>query len=83
MRSVEVDGSPSYFVLAGIHYLSGLVPIVATHFLLVLAISKGLTLFLAGTIVSILYNLFAALEKVISELIWSADQQYLPRMRRR
>lgn len=83
VNTVEVDGSPSYFVLAGIHYLSGIVPIVVTHFLLFLALSKGLTLFLAGALVSILYNLFAALEEVLSEVAWAAEQRYLPESGRR
>lgn len=83
VNTVDVDGTPSYFVLAGIHYLSGIVPIVVTHFLLFLALGKGLTLFLAGALVSILYNLFAALEEVISEVAWAAEQRYIPKSRRR
>lgn len=75
--TVDVDDPPSYFVLAGIHYFSGIVPIVVTHFLLFVALSKGITLFLAGALVSILYNLFAALEEVISEKVRAAEQRFV------
>lgn len=74
--TVELDGSPEYFVLAAIHYLSSLVPIGLTHLLLGAAAGKALTLFLAGAIVSVSYNLFAALEEVISERIWRLEQRY-------
>lgn len=76
VNDVDVTEPPTYFVLAGIHYLSGLVPIMATHLLLALALGKGLTLFVAGALVSILYNLFAALEEAISELAWAIEQRY-------
>lgn len=75
--TVEVDGSPSFFILAGIHYLSGLVPIIATHVLLAAALGKTVTLFLAGMGVSVLYNAFATLEEVFSELAWRAEQTVL------
>lgn len=75
--TVDIDGTPAYFVLAGIHYLSGLVPIGITHFLIVATLSKALTLFLAGMIVSICYNVFAAFEEIVSEATWRAEQTVL------
>lgn len=74
--SIDIDESLSSFVLAGIHYLSGLVPIGATHVLLVVGLSKGVTLFLAGILVSVLYNVFAAFDEVISEVAWAAERRF-------
>lgn len=73
--TVEVDQPPSYYVLAGIHYLSGLVPIGVTHFLVGATLGKGITLFLSGAAVSVLYNGFAAFEEVISEAVWKIEER--------
>lgn len=54
--TIEVQDPPSYFVLAGIHYLSGLIPIIAIHLLLSGPLGKETTLFLAGMAVDVLYN---------------------------
>jgi len=75
--TVDVDEFPSYFILAGIHYLSGLVPIAITHGLLVLALGKAVTLFLTGMAVSISYNVFATFEEVLSKMAWRAEQTVL------
>lgn len=71
--TVEMDETPSYFVLAAVHYLSGLVPIFATHFLIAAPLEKATTLFLAGMSVSVLYNVFAAFEEVLSEAAWKVE----------
>lgn len=63
-------------VLAGIHHLSGVVPIGITHFLLRAALGKGLTIFLTGATVSICYNVFATLEERLSEFLWKIEQRY-------
>jgi len=75
--AVDIEESPSYFILAGIHYLSGLVPIAVTHGLIALAFGKAVTLFLTGMAVSICYNVFATFEKVLSEMAWRAEQTVL------
>jgi len=75
--TVDMDESPSYFILAGIHYLSGLVPIAVTHGLIELAFDKAVTLFLTGMAVSICYNVFATFEEVLSEMAWRAEQTVL------
>lgn len=72
---IEVDSTPSYVVLAGIHYLSALVPIAMTHFILLAALGKGLSIFLTGATVSIFYNLFATFEEVISEFVLKLERQ--------
>lgn len=77
MDTVDIDETPSYFVLAGIHYLAGLVPIGVTHLLVAAALGQAVTLFLTGMAVSICYNVFAALEEVLSELASSAEQTVL------
>jgi len=71
--TVEMDKTPTYFVLAAIHYLSALVPIGITHFLLEAPLGRGSTLFLTGAVVSIFYNVFIAFEEIISELMWNIE----------
>jgi hypothetical protein len=44
--------------------------------LLAAPIGKGVTLFLIGMAVSVGYNIFAALEEVISVLLWEIEQQH-------
>mgnify|MGYP000338933165 CR=1 FL=1 len=75
--SVDIEESPAYFVLAGIHYLSGLVPIAVTHGLIALGLGKAVTLFLTGMAVSICYNVFATFEEALSEMVWRAEQTVL------
>ena len=75
--TVDMDESPSYFILAGIHYLSGLVTITVTHGLIALTFGKAVTLFLTGMTVSICYNVFATFEEVLSEMAWRAEQTVL------
>lgn len=53
VNAVEAAEPPTYFVLAGIHYLAGLVPIGLKHLLGALALGKALTLFLTGLLVSV------------------------------
>lgn len=77
MDTIDIDKSSSYFILAGIHYLSGLVPIGITHILIATALGKAVTLFLIGMAVSICYNMFATLEEVLSEMAWKAEQTVL------
>lgn len=74
VNRADVDEPPSYFVLAGVHYLAGLVPIAVTHVLVTAALGKAVTLFLTGMTVSICYNVFAALEELLSELVWRVEQ---------
>ena len=76
VETAEIKAPPSYYILAGVHYLAGLVPIGLTHGLLAVPLGKTLTLFLAGILVSIFYNAFAALEEVLSEMIWKLEQRY-------
>lgn len=78
VNTVDAAELSTYFVLAGIHYLSGLVPIALTHLLVAMALGKAITLFLAGVTVSVSYNLFAGLEETISELLWALEQRYFP-----
>lgn len=75
--TVEMESTPSYYVLAGIHYLAAFVPIVLVHLVIAAAFGKSITLFLAGALVSVCYNVFAVLEEALSELIWRIEQWYL------
>lgn len=67
--TVDMESTPSYYVLTGIHYLSALVYFVISHYLLEASIGKGFTLFLVGMTISVGDSIFAALEEVISELL--------------
>lgn len=72
---IDVDTTPTYVVLAGVHYLAGLVPIAVTHYLVAAPLGKAVTLFLAGLSVSVLYNASAAIEELLSEAIWKLERQ--------
>jgi len=72
-RQVTPDRTPQYVLLAGIHYLASLVPIVFTHFVLIAPPGKFASLFLAGTGVSVVYNVSAALEETVSEWMLRHD----------
>jgi len=61
--TVEFESSPRYFVLANVHYLAGVVPIVATQLLVDAPLTKAITLFVAGVGASVLYNVSAASRK--------------------
>ncbi|QHS17548.1 hypothetical protein [Halopenitus persicus] len=67
LESIDVDGDPSYHVLAGIHYVAALVPIVTAHLLVRMDLGETLTLFLVGIAVPVWYNLFVTAEEVLSE----------------
>ncbi|WP_096389714.1 hypothetical protein [Halopenitus persicus] len=67
LESVDVGGEPSYHVLAGIHYVAALVPIVTTHVLIRAELGETLTVFLVGISVPVWYNLFVTAEEVLSE----------------
>jgi hypothetical protein len=75
----EVEyGNPRYVVLGTLHYAAALGPIAATHVILELSgLSKLVSVFLAGMVVSILYNGLAALEETFSERLWTFEQQHL------
>lgn len=73
--AVETEQSPQYFVLAGIHYVSSLVPILITHLILVLPLGTFVSLFLAGSNVSMFYSVFAAIEESISKILWSVEKR--------
>ncbi|MFW6434987.1 MAG: hypothetical protein ACOCY1_01260 [Halovenus sp.] len=75
--TVDTDGDLEYFVLASIHYLAGLVPIAITRLLVVAPLGKTVTLFVAGMAVAICYNVFVAVEELISEATWKAEQTVL------
>jgi hypothetical protein len=66
LESIEVDGDPSYHVLAGIHYVAALVPIVTAHLLIRAELGETLTVFLVGVVVPVWYNLFVTVEEVLS-----------------
>jgi hypothetical protein len=66
-------GHPQYVLLAGIHYLASLVPIVVTHLVLIAPVGKFGSLFLVGTNVSIVYNIAAAMEESVSEWMLQHD----------
>jgi len=74
--TVENPSAPEYHILAGIHYLAALVPIGAAHLIVAASLSKGLTLFLTGSVVSVGYNISAAFEELISEYLWKLEQRY-------
>ncbi|MFB6303457.1 MAG: hypothetical protein ABEH78_11440 [Haloferacaceae archaeon] len=71
------DRSPRYVVLAGIHYLASLVPIVITHVLVAAPVGRLPSLFAAGINVSLSYNAFAALEEIVSEVVRAYERRYL------
>ncbi|SEH51910.1 hypothetical protein SAMN05192561_10471 [Halopenitus malekzadehii] len=66
LAAVDVDGDPSYHVLAGIHYVAALVPIVTAHFLVRADIGQTPTVFLVGVSVPVWYNLFVTAEEVLT-----------------
>lgn len=74
--TLQAESSPSYHVLAAVHYLAALVPIVAAHFVIDATLRKGLTIFLTGVLVSVCYNVFATLEETISQAVWRVEQRY-------
>jgi hypothetical protein len=67
--TLELESSPSYHVLAAVHYLAALVPIGLTHFLIEVPIGARVTIFSAGLCVSVCYNLTAALEETVSKRV--------------
>lgn len=71
------DGSPQYVVLAGIHYLAALVPIAVTHLVLLAPLGRLPSLFAVGVCVSVFYNVLAAVEEVVSEVVRSYERRYL------
>lgn len=74
INPIEDDPQPRYFVLTGVHYLAGAVPVIATSLLIDIGMGQGVTLVLAGAGVSMLYNLSAALEEVVSEFMWQLEK---------
>ncbi|MFB6082826.1 MAG: hypothetical protein ABEJ94_01110 [Halorientalis sp.] len=72
--TVENQSTPQYHILAGIHYLAALVPIGAAHLIVAAPLGTGLTLFLTGSVVSVGYNISAAVEELVSELLWRIEQ---------
>jgi len=74
--AVEGNSSPSYVVSAGIHYVSSLVPIVVTHYILAAGLGKYVSLFCIGVVVSVLYNVFTMFEEAVSEYIRRLERQY-------
>jgi len=74
---VEFNSAPGYFVLAGIHYIAGVVPVLATHLLIDAPLTKMSTLVLAGLCVSVLYNISAAFEEWVSEFVWRVERKHL------
>lgn len=75
--TVSPDRSPQYVVLAGIHYLASLVPIAFTHLLLAASLGRMPSLFAAGAGVSVLYNVAAAVEEAVSEVVRRYERRYL------
>lgn len=74
-EAVDADASPEYHVLAAVHYLAALVPIGITHYVIAAPLGKYATLFLAGGLVAVCYNVFAALEEGISVLVRRAEKR--------
>ena len=75
--TLDTEESPTYHVLAGIHYLAALVPILTAHGLFRLSVGRTLSVFLAGALVTIGYNVFAALEEAISMLVRRLERRYV------
>jgi len=67
------ERAPQDVLLAGIHYLASLVPIVVTHLVLIAPVGKFGSLFLVGTNVSVVYNIAAAMEESVSEWMLQHD----------
>ncbi|MBV0902105.1 hypothetical protein [Haloarcula salina] len=75
VETVDADASPSYHVLAAVHYLAALVPIGVTHYVVAAPLGKHVTLFLSGALVAVCYNVFAALEEGVSVLLRRAEKR--------
>jgi len=74
VNAVEFGSSPRYFVLSGIHYIAGAVPIVSTYLLVESVPNETVAVFLSGVCVAVLYNASAALEEVVSETLWRLER---------
>ena len=70
---VTPERTPQYVLLAGVHHLASLVPIVVTHLVLIAPVGTFGSLFLVGTNVSVVYNIAAAMEESVSEWMLQHD----------
>jgi hypothetical protein len=70
LRGTKTEsGSETLMLLSTVHYLSALIPMIATHGAIQLNLRPEYTFLIGGMTVSLLYNLLAVLEEDIAELI--------------